>query len=469
MSNAAIRRWGTVGLLGLLSVGRYAQWGAPAAASSAAPSSGSPQKPSRATTWKFDFGPGKVETNTLPVLPTTAYSIEQGYGFEPGATVAGVDRGGPDALRGDFCTSDKPFRFSVALPEGNYKVIVTLGDQAEASNTTIKAEARRLVLESVGTTPGKFETHTFMVNVRTPRITADESVRINTREQGPPLAVQWDDKLTLEFNGTRPCICALEIIKSETATTVFVAGDSTVTDQQNEPWAGWGQMLPRFFQPDVAVANYAESGLTLGSFRAQKRLEKVLRVIKPGDYVLIQFGHNDQKDKAPGAGPFTSYKANLHDYIRQIKSNGGVPVLVTPMERRRWTPEGKPGQTLSDYAEAVRQAGKEEMVPVIDLNALSLTFYTTLGAENSKKAFVHYPAGTFPGQTQVLKDDTHFNNYGAYELARCVVEGIKAQVPALARLLVGDTMPFDPAKPDPVESFHLPASPFAQSEKPAGS
>src|SRR5205085_9144543 len=153
--------------------------------------------------------------------------------------------------------------------------------------------------------------------------------------------------------------------------TVFRAGDSTVTDQPNEPYAGWGQMLPRFFGRGVAVSNQAESGLALYSFQRQKRLDKILSMMKKGDYLFIQFGHNDQKDKSAGAGPFTSYKANLKKFVEAARSKGGIPVLVTPMERRRWEGnELKP--TLGDYAEAVRQVGADEKVPVIDLNAMSM-------------------------------------------------------------------------------------------------
>src|SRR4051812_8545054 len=116
--------------------------------------------------FKFDFGPGKVEPGYTQVLPTTVYSKELGYGFEPGSNVTGIDRGG-DALRGDFCTSDKPdkpFYFSVAVPEGNYRVTVTLGDPQGESTTTIKAELRRLMLEHVHTDAGHFQTRTFVVN-----------------------------------------------------------------------------------------------------------------------------------------------------------------------------------------------------------------------------------------------------------------------------------------------------------------
>src|SRR5712692_9515959 len=111
--------------------------------------------------WKFDFGPGKVAPGYKQILANTLYSKELGYGFEPGAKVACLDRGGKDALRSDFCASDQPFYFSVALPEGNYSVAVTLGDAQEETTTTIKAELRRLMLERVQTARGKFVTRTF--------------------------------------------------------------------------------------------------------------------------------------------------------------------------------------------------------------------------------------------------------------------------------------------------------------------
>ena len=122
--------------------------------------------------FKFDFGPGRVAPGWIQVLPTTIYTRELGYGFDPGSKVSAVDRGGDDPLRGDFCTSGQPFFFSVALPEGNYKVTVTLGDLSGASATTIKAESRRLMLERARTAAGKFETRAFTVNLRTPRISS---------------------------------------------------------------------------------------------------------------------------------------------------------------------------------------------------------------------------------------------------------------------------------------------------------
>lgn len=414
--------------------------------------------------WKFDFGSGPAEAGYTRVAPDTRYSKESSFGLQNGSPQS-MERNGGTALRRSFLTSDKPFSFSIKVPEGNYKVSVLLGDAETASNTTIKAEARRLLLQSVQTAPGEWKTGTFTVNVRTPNIAGGSSVGINKREQD---ALNWDDKLTLEFNGVRSCVCAVEIEKITNARTVFIAGDSTVTDQANEPYAGWGQMLPRFFKPDVAVANYAESGRALYSFRSERRLSKILSVIQPGDYLFIQFGHNDQKDKSPGSGPFTTYKSNLKSYIEQARQKGALPVVVTPMERRRWDANGQTQQTLTDFAAAARQTAREENAPLIDLHAMSLKFYAAMGPEPSKKAFVHYPANTFPGQNEVLKDDTHFTAYGGYELAMCVVEGIKANVPELAKFLTDDIVPFDPAKPDSFESVNIPPSTLRGNEKPAG-
>jgi lysophospholipase L1-like esterase len=408
---------------------------------------------------KFDFGSGPATTGFKRVAPTDVYSKERGYGFEPGSTVT---------AHGGCVTSDKPFLFSVVLPDGDYNVTATFGDDKGDSVTTVKAEARRLMLEKIHTDAGKTETRTFTVNVRSTKIATGGVVNINKRESGPPLVAHWDEKLTLEFNNTKPCLRSLQIDKAPGAITVFLAGDSTVTDQPHEPWAGWGQMLPRFFKPGVAISNHAESGLALYSFRGQRRLDKITGDMKKGDYLFIQFGHNDQKNKAPGAGAFTTYKTDLKQFVAAARAHGGIPVLVTPMERRRFDPQGKPTPTLADYAEAVRQVGKEDNVPVIDLNAMSLKFYEALGPENSKKAFVHYPAGSFPGQDKELKDDTHHNAYGGYELAKCMVEGIKANVPALAKFLVDDVPAFDPSHPDPAASFDVPASASAAAEKPAG-
>jgi lysophospholipase L1-like esterase len=353
-----------------------------------------------------------------------------------------------------------PAAFAKKLPEGNYTVTIAFGRDDADSETTVKAESRRLMLERVAARAGETVTRSFTVNIRTPRLPGGGSggnVRLNDREKGAP---DWDDQLTLEFLGPRAAVRSVEVVPAPPNTiTVYLAGDSTVTDQRDEPWSSWGAMLPRFFTKDVAIANHAESGRALRSFRAEKRLDKILSTLKPGDYLFIQFGHNDMKEKGEGIGAFTSYKADLKKYIAAARERGAQPVVITSMHRRRFDDNGKIMNTFGDYIAAARQAAAEENVPLIDLNAMSEKLYEAWGPENSTKAFVHYPANTFPGQDKPLRDDTHFNAYGGYELARCIVEGIRATKIPLADHLADDIKPFDPSKPDPIDSIAIPPSP----------
>lgn len=394
--------------------------------------------------YKFDFGDGKVAPGSTRVLPTMMYSKETGYGFEPGATLASSDQG---------VKSDKPFFFSVAVPEGNYDVRVTFGDTNVTTSTTVKAELRRLMVEKVETVPGKSESRSFIVNVRTPQIAGGGEVRLKDREKTSE-GWAWDDKLTLEFNGNRPVISALEIAKVDVP-TIYLLGDSTVCDQPSEPYNSWGQMLTRFFRSGVAIANHAESGESLRSSLGAHRLDKVLSLIKPGDYLFIQYGHNDQKEKGEGVGAFTTYKADLKKFVTEARKRGATSVVVTSMNRRTFDANGKITNSLGDYPEAVRQVAREENVPLIDLNAMSKTLYEALGPEKSGALFKE-------------GDGTHHSNYGSYELAKCIVEGIRQNKLEIASFLVNDLPAFDPANPDPLTAFKVPTSPQSTTSKPLG-
>jgi hypothetical protein len=136
--------------------------------------------------------------------------------------------------------------------------------------------------------------------------------------------------------------------------------------------------------------------------------------------------------------------------------------------RRRFDEQGKVFESLGDFPEAVRRVAKELAVPLVDLNATSKQVYQSLGVEPSKLALLHYPANTFPGQTAPLRDDTHFSAYGAYEMARCAVEGIRSGVPELAPFLAASVVPFDPMHPDEPAKVAIPASPLVKGEKPEG-
>jgi lysophospholipase L1-like esterase len=417
--------------------------------------------------YRFDFGTGGLQKDYLQILPNSAYSTEVGYGFLDDPKLIGIDNGGENPLTTDFITSSKPFVFAVDVPEGNYDVTVYFGDEQGASSQTVRAECRRLMIEPFKTAGTEVVKKQFTVHVKTAIIApSGDSVKLKKRELD---YLHWDNHLSIEFNGDKPKVCGLEITKNNKATTIFLAGNSTVVDQAEEPYASWGQMIPAFFKPgEVVFANYAESGETLLAFENERRLEKILSQMKKGDYLFIEFGHNDQK---PGGGhldPFTTYKEKLKYYVSEVRKKGGNPVLVTSMHRRNFDGSGLIVNTLEDYPEAVRQTGKEENVPVIDLNEMSKKLYEAWGVEKSLKAFVYYPAGTFPGQDQELKDDTHFSPYGAYELAKCVVEGIKKTNLKISKYILSDFKSFDPSKPDPIESFVWPLSPKASVVKPDG-
>jgi lysophospholipase L1-like esterase len=171
----------------------------------------------------------------------------------------------------------------------------------------------------------------------------------------------------------------------------------------------------------------------------------------------MQFAHNDQK---PNAVSIDDYKKLLIDYIEKTRAKGATPVLVTSMNRHTFDAEGKITNSLAGYPDAVREVAAAQYAALIDLNAMSKTLFEAMGPEGSLKAFMHYPANAFPNQTQDIKDDTHFNVYGAYELARCVVHGIRQAKLPLRKQLSKEIPDFDPSKPDPQAGFSLPATPI---------
>lgn len=400
------------------------------------------------TSYKFDFGSKKMAGAYFPANSKDKYTPEKGWGFD---------------FNTNINTENKPFYFSVSVPEGNYKVTATLGDPEKASLTTVKAESRRLMLEAVPVKAGGSVKKTFIVNVKDRNINNGEKVGLKPREL---TKLDWDEKLTLEF-AESVALTALEITKVEDQVTVFLAGNSTVVNQDDEPWGSWGQMIPRFFKPGVSFANHAESGLTLGSFIGSRRLKKILSIIKPGDYLFIEFGHNDQKEKGENSGAYKSYTERLKTFINETRQKGGIPVIVTSTSRRAFE-NGKIVNSLGDFPDAARKLAAAENVPLIDLNTMTATLFNALGEEKSKKAFVHYPANAYPGQDKPLADNTHFNTYGAYEIARCVVVGIKNAKLDILKFLADPKVKFDPAKPDAPENWNWPESPRNSVVKPDG-
>lgn len=333
--------------------------------------------------------------------------------------------------------SDDPASFSVAVPEGNWRVTVEIGNPAKAAVTTVKAESRRLMIDRLATRKGATITRSFVVNVRTsaldaPPLNAPGGTNVILKT-GEKLSRTWDDRLTLEFSD-RANVRRVTVAPADVP-TIFLAGDSTVTDQRYEPAASWGQMLPAFVRDTVAVANHAESGETLKSFMTELRLAKALSTMRKGDYLFIQFGHNDQKAQWPQTyvDPEIAYPAYLRTYIAEARARGAMPVLVTSPERRNYEADGSVKDTLGTYAEAVRTVAREDGIALIDLNRFTRSLYSELGEERASLLF-----------NDGGRDRTHHNNPGAWLLARFIAGEAKRTVPSLSDALpTADTMNTD--------------------------
>lgn len=382
--------------------------------------------------------------------PQPQYSDEVGFGYD---VLPAPDKKKPA----------EPFYFSVKVPDGNYRVSVVLGGKKN-SNTTVRAEGRRLLMDNVQTLKAKdTQTLEFVVNKRSPFIEEGKRVKIKDREKG---YLAWDDKLTLEFNGPLPAVKSLHIEPAPDVPTIYLCGNSTVVDQNNEPWASWGQMITRWFGPNVAISNHAESGLTARTFIGSFRLDKILTTLKKGDYVFVEFGHNDEKEKRPGDGAWYHYQYQLKIFVDQVRAKGAEIVFCTPTQRRAFNDDKKTiRNTHGDFPAAMKMVAEKEQVPLIDLNRMTTILFETLGFEDSKRALVHYPKEMYGRE---LADNTHFNPYGAYEVAKCVVMGMKQLELPIVQYLRPEWKDFDPARPDDWNTFQWAPSRMVENMKPDG-
>lgn len=418
------------------------------------------------TVYKFDFGSAEAADGYIPVCADMLYSPERGYGYEPGYTAQDVviqkttRKMNATALTRDFATGSTPFRFSVRLPEGNYKVTLTLGDLRGESATTVKSEVRRLHLESVTTGKGEVTTASFITNIRTPQLSKGNAIKLNNREldynTGLVRTLTWDDRLTLQFSDSAPALCALEIEPADEQTvTVFIIGDSTVTDQAGG--GTWGQYLPRWFDGSVAVANHAESGMTIKGFRFGRRWDKVMESAKPGDYLLIQLGTNDEKSK--GHDPMWDAEDRAGDWVRthsaadkdyiwglatmalEAKRHGMIPVIVSPMTKidRR---SASSTELMTPYGINAPKAAELAECAYIDLWGMSREIVAALG-QDALKAY---------------SDGTHTDNYGGYLFSLCIVKGLRdAGLDISSRI---DAPEIDPSHPTPSpDGFTCPIEP----------
>jgi lysophospholipase L1-like esterase len=222
-------------------------------------------------------------------------------------------------------------------------------------------------------------------------------------------------------------------VSASAATTahVYIAGDSTASTyvSSQAPRAGWGQALPVFLTANAVAVNVAKSGASSKSFIDLGRLDHILGLLKKGDYLLISFGHNDEKieDPARYTEPSTTYKSYLSQYIDKSRAKGAIPVLLTPVERRHFTTAGVISPSHGAYPAAMRELAAAKRVPLIDLTASSTALWNRAGVEGTKKYFMIFPAGQYPNYPSGSADNTHFQAFGAIEVARLVATALRDQ------------------------------------------
>ncbi|GLB51247.1 rhamnogalacturonan acetylesterase [Neptunitalea chrysea] len=404
----------------------------------------------------FSFNPNG-ESSEYTISKPITYLATGSYGFDFN-TARNV------TFNKEGFTIAKSTYFSVALPEGNYTITAILKGVKKPCNTTIKAESRELIIANQYVAIGKSLEVTFNVHVYHTTIRdTNEEVILKDREVPK---MDWDKKLTLEFLGSTT-VSEIKITPAHKLTTIYLAGDSTVTNQDVEPWASWGQFLPAYVNHKAVVANYAFSGATLQSFKNMRRLEKIASQIKKGDYLLIEFGHNDEKIKGEGNGAYGLYTNTLKEYIAIAREKGAIPILVTPTQRRFFK-DNKLVETHGDFPDAMRKVALTLDVPLIDVTQLTTLMYESWGDSHSRNAFVQYPANTFPGQDFNLEDNTHFNGFGANEIALAVINDIKKQKVKLGKYLKKNIPVYDANHPNTISVWNVPPSPRYDNTKPYG-
>ncbi|MDR0988382.1 MAG: GDSL-type esterase/lipase family protein [Prevotellaceae bacterium] len=218
--------------------------------------------------------------------------------------------------------------------------------------------------------------------------------------------------------------------------TVFMIGDSTMANKSLEggnPERGWGHVLPGFFTEDIQVDNHAQNGRSSRSFINEGRWDKVLSLMKPGDYLFIQFGHNDEKPKEDRhTDPGTTFDENLRRFVLEARAKGGIPVLFNSIVRRNYV-NGVLTDTHGAYLDSPRNVAKELNVPFVDMNRITHDLVVSMGEEDSKKLFTWLPANQVMAKPKGLQDNTHLNVYGARVIASLTIDAIAKEVPALAK------------------------------------
>jgi lysophospholipase L1-like esterase len=222
--------------------------------------------------------------------------------------------------------------------------------------------------------------------------------------------------------------------------TVYLAGDSTMAQKTSDkrPETGWGEFLQsRFDDSRVKIENHAQNGRSTKSFIAEGRWQAIVDRLKKGDYVFIEFGHNDEKLDKPGVGAVAKgeYRENLIRFVKDVRAKNAFPVLLTPVMRRRFNEKGEFFDTHGEYPDAVRRVAAELKVPLIDMHRESEAVIKKFGAEDSKKLFLILKEGEHPNYPKGIEDNTHFSSLGAEQMAKIAAAEIQKQKIKLRKYL----------------------------------
>ena len=222
--------------------------------------------------------------------------------------------------------------------------------------------------------------------------------------------------------------------------TIHLIGDSTMADKaaDERPETGWGTPLSDYFDGSVTVENYARNGRSTRTFLEEGRWQPVVRNVTRDDYVLIQFGHNDEVPSKDQYTPGDQFQANLGKFVDETREQGAEAVLLTPIARRDFDEAGDPNDTHREYSELTRDVARERDVPLIDTDERSRALLGELGPEESKRLYNHLPAGEHPNYPEGVADDTHFSEDGGRRMAELVVDGLEGLNLGLATRVVRD-------------------------------
>ncbi|SMP34884.1 rhamnogalacturonan acetylesterase [Chryseobacterium profundimaris] len=222
--------------------------------------------------------------------------------------------------------------------------------------------------------------------------------------------------------------------------TLFLIGDSTMANKENpdkNPEHGWGQVLNQFFTTGIEIQNHAMNGRSSKSFRTEGRWNTIEKQLKKGDFVIIQFGHNDQKmkDSTKFTNPYTQYRANLERYVKETRAKGAIPILMTSIVRRNFNENGVLIDTHKEYPLVVRMVANDLNVPFVDMQLLTEQLEISYGSENSKKLHLHFKEGEEPYYPKGKDDDTHLSKLGADLEAKLAANSLKNMKTGLEKFI----------------------------------